>query len=337
MALGGYTQVGTGMLSQSSLSQRPGASFSLGEDGDEEDESGQRRPLGPSRRRGRRGGGRRGGFGTGSTQLSRLSQLQSGGLQEGAGEGDKGERAISQDLVGFDEEEEDTAAGASAFGETAASGAAFFGAEWAGLRRLHGLNRELCMPAFMAALRFLAEKVRWSVVMKVHRRFHFRFMCLFHFPQRHTMQAQPPAPSSSSASASASRPPPPAPAKPAWLAALEQALTEAGLHANARLFLLQALLNEPTASLLRPWAAAPGSHLGSGVLRVVRELLLIPPSANIFGGGGRGGLGGCHYLLCDVADLFVTAWAGYRPTARGALRLCLCRCVCKAFELGQPP
>lgn len=175
MALGGYTQVGAGMLSQSSLSQRPGASFSLGEDGDEEDESGQRRSLGPSRRRGRRGGG---GFGAGSTQLSQLSQFQSGRLQEGAGEGDKGERAISQDLAGF-EEEKVTAAGASAFGETAASGAGFFGAEWAGLRRLHGLNRELCMPAFMAALRFLAEKVRWSVMMGIHRS--FCFMCLLHF------------------------------------------------------------------------------------------------------------------------------------------------------------
>lgn len=95
------------------------------------------------------------------------------------------------------------------------------------------------------------------------------------------------------------------------MAPLEEALGDGSLHPNARLFLLQAFLNEPTASLLRPWAATPGSALGGGVLRLVQDLLLLPLNPHTR-------LGGCHYLLCDVADALMTAWSGYRPSARGA-------------------
>jgi hypothetical protein len=283
------------MLSQSSLTQRAGGSaFDAAED---DNESGQRRALPPSSRR--RGGG--------FTQLSQLSQLQLGGLlaeEEAGGEGG-GQRAISQDLAGF-EDEAVAEAGDGAFGDQGASGVGFFGAGWEGLRRLQGLNRELCMPAFMAALQFLldpppppAEKAKQG--------------------------------GTAAASSSSSRPAQSAQGqtkKPEWLTLLESALADRGLHPNARLFLLQAFLNEPTASLLGIWAGAPGSALGAGVLHAVCDLLLLPPSS----GWGRGGLGGCHYLLCDVADTFITAWAGYRPTAGGAWLflawMCVCVCVC---------
>lgn len=133
-------------------------------------------------------------------------------------------------------------------------------------------------------------------------------------------QAQPPSNDPSSSTKKPRAAPPP---KPAWLAPLEHALVDQGLHANARLFLLQALLNEPASSGLTPWATASGSALAAGVLRVVNDLLLLPPSSSSYfrggaAGGRGGGVGGCHYLLCDVADLFLMAWGDYRPSARGA-------------------
>lgn len=164
MAMGGYTQVGGSMLSQSSLSQRAGAAaFDFAEEGEDAAPRQQQAPLR------RRGGGGLGG----STQLSQLSQLQTGGgllllqleggeEEAGAGRGRRVERTISQDLAGLDDDGGAEEGGGDGEGAVAAGGgdAGFFGEAWAGLRRLHGLNRELCMPAFMAALVFLAEKVR---------------------------------------------------------------------------------------------------------------------------------------------------------------------------------
>lgn len=148
------------MLSQSSLWQRTGGWGMESEEEQEAAAAAEKQPSG--RRRGR-------------TQRSQLSQLQTGwGLQgeedrgeEGpaagaAGGGDgamtRGQRAVTQELAGLDVAD-GGGGGEGGMGAEAAAAALGFGEDWEGLRRLQGLNRELCMPAFMAALKFLLDTV----------------------------------------------------------------------------------------------------------------------------------------------------------------------------------
>jgi len=205
--------------------------------------------------------------------MSQLSQLQT----MGEGRRREGEKEEEEEEVEEEEEEEAMEVDGKEEGRMSASLPSFPSSSSAStfsraLRRLRDLNREACMPSFMAVIDTLAAKAAVEQ------------------QQQQQQQQQPPP-------------------KPSWVSALELALDgETGLHRNARLFVLQACLNEPTASILAPWV---NEGLGGKILSTVASLLLTPPS---LAASGKPSSSACHYLLCDVADTFLTAWQDYRPS-----------------------
>jgi len=86
---------------------------------------------------------------------------------------------------------------------------------------------------------------------------------------------------------------------PEWVDLLAEKIEnrDANTKPNVRLFVLQLFLNKPVSEVLAPWC----STLGDIVLKASLELFFY-------------GHNGLHYFLLDVARLFLSDWAAYRPS-----------------------
>ena len=289
LALGGYSQAGASMLSLSSLAP----TLSLEEEEGEVEAKG----AGGLQKEGRIKIGKKEKWRGSLTLQSQLKVLEAGGGGQGDDmeeEPQNGEEDETPEETSSQRSEDawDLSSSPSSAPSSSSSRATFSPA----LRRLRDLNRETCMPSFMAVLDTLGAK-------SVQRQ----------------QQAQSPQLSENEQQRE----------KPAWILALETALADGdeggrgggreggggggggrageGLHRNARLFVLQACLNEPTASILAPFV---NEGLGNKVLVAVTDLLVYSPSSPSSPGPSPSA---CHYLLCDVADTFLSAWHQYRP------------------------
>lgn len=102
--------------------------------------------------------------------------------------------------------------------------------------------------------------------------------------------------------------------KPEWLDLLVHEMENEDKHHNVRLFILQLFLNQPVAEAVAPWC----SKLGGAVLKVSNDLLFDPERGH-----------GLHYMLLDVARLFLSDWSSYKPSG-GDINLAA-RFLCQIF------